>query len=207
MKNTLVFDVRNIRDGVFNNYEVEIPTSQLELDFEDMQFISIVRGIVQLLRHGEDNVYVKAEVSTAIEMQCGKCLEPFKMDIVATFEVQFTPNSNPAEIESDNVEDGERYYDGETFDISEDSRRALVIQIPIWPLCSQTCEGLCAGCGANLNEEYCTCENTDEVESGAPYVTSPFADLPQLLEAAKLENKSKPESRKEIISKNGTSKT
>ena len=56
MKDTLVFDARNIRDGVFNNHEVEILTSQLELDLDDVQFISPVRGTVQLLRHSEDNL-------------------------------------------------------------------------------------------------------------------------------------------------------
>jgi uncharacterized protein len=208
MKDTLVFDTRNIRDGVFNNHEVEILTSQLELDLEEVRFISPVRGSVQLLRHSEENVYVKAEVFTDVEMQCGRCLEPFEEDITATFELQFTPTDTPENIESAGVEDGERYYDGETFDISEDARQALIIQIPVWPLCSQTCEGLCHGCGVNLNEEHCTCQITDDIESEeTPSVNSPFAALPQLLETAKLENKSKSENRKEIISKNGTSKT
>lgn len=202
MKDTLVFDVRYIQDGVFNNHEVEIPTSQLELDLEDVRFINPVRGTVQLLRHSEDDIYVKAEIFTDVEMQCGKCLEPFEEDITATFELQFTPTNNPGEIE-----DGERYYDGETFDISEDARQALVIQIPVWPLCSQTCEGLCYECGINLNKEHCSCQNTDEIEPETPSVNSPFAVLPQLLETAKSENKSKSKNRKEIISKDGTSKT
>ena len=207
MKDTLVFDARNIRDGVFSNHEVKILTSQLELNLEDIRFISPVRGTIQLLRHSEDNIYVKAEVFTDIEMQCGRCLEPFEEDITATFELQFTPVHNPEDVKSEATGDGERYYDGETFDISEDARQALVIQIPVWPLCSQTCQGLCHGCGLNLNEGHCTCQNTDKIESEMPRVNSPFAVLPQLLETAKSENKSKAKNRKEIISKNGTSKT
>ena len=207
MKDTLVFDVRNIRDGIFNDYEVKVPASQLELNFEDVQFISPVHGTVQLLRHGEDNVYVKAEVFTDIEIQCGRCLDPFEENITATFELQFSPVSNPEDVESERIEDGERYYDGETFDISEDARQVLVIQIPVWPLCSQTCEGLCTQCGVNLNEENCICQETDDIESGTPQVNSPFAELPQLLASAKLENKPKSKKRKEITSKNGTSKT
>jgi uncharacterized protein len=208
MKDTLVFDARNIQDGVFNSHEVEILTSQLELDIEDIRFISLVRGTVQLLRHSEDNIYVKAEVFTDVEMQCGRCLEPFEEDITATFELQFTPTNNPEEIQVKGTEDGECYYDGETFDISEGARQALVIQIPVWPLCTQTCEGLCYGCGVNLNEEHCICQNIDDIESEeTPSVNSPFAVLPQLLETTKSENKSKSKNRKEIISKDGTSKT
>ena len=207
MKDTLVFDVRNIKDGDFNIHEVEVPTSRFDLNFEDVQFLSQVRVSVQLLRHGDDNVYIKAKVSTRTEMQCGKCLEMFNKDIEATYEVQFTPHRNPEKAEQDNIEDGERYYDGETFDLSDDTRNALVIQVPIWPLCSQNCEGLCHTCGANLNEAYCTCEETDEIEDNASDVTSPFADLSQLLEAAKMNDQTVPKDNKERISKNGTSET
>ena len=207
MKNTLVFDVRNIRDGVFNNHDIEVPSSQLAFSILDIEFVSPVRGSVQLLRHSEDNIYVKAEVSTEIEMQCGRCLDPFSIDIAGAFEIQFTPADNPEDMASGGFEDEERYYDGETFDISEDTRQALVIQIPIWPLCSQDCEGLCVGCGVNLNDEHCTCEDTDDFEDDTHRVNSPFAELPQLLASAKSENERKLKNRKEITSKNGTSKT
>ena len=207
MKNTLVFDVRNIRDGVFNNHDIEVPSLQLAFSILDIEFVSPVQGSVQLLRHSEDNIYVKAEVSAEIEMQCGRCLDPFSIDIAAAFEIQFTPADNHEDMASGGFEDEERYYDGETFDISEDTRQALVIQIPVWPLCSQECEGLCAGCGVNLNDEHCTCEDTDDFEDDTPRVNSPFAELPQLLASAKSENERKLKNRKELTSKNGTSKT
>lgn len=191
MKDTLVFDVRNIQDGVFNAHEVDIPISHFNFELEEVQFTSSIRGNVELLRHGEADVYVKSEVLTDIEMQCGKCLELFITDIEASFEIQFTPSNNPDEIESEYIEDGERYYDGETLDISEDTRRALMLQIPVWPFCSNKCEGLCLQCGVNLNEEECTCEESDVFDTDSSEVTSPFAELSQLLEAAKLESESK----------------
>lgn len=207
MKDTLVFDVRNIKDWDFNVYEIEIPPSKLELDLEDVEFMSQVRGSVNLLRHSDNDIYVKADVSTEIEMQCGKCLEMFLCDIAAMFEVQFTTNHSDNREDSADIEEGERIFDGETFDISEDTRRALVIQVPVWPLCSQECEGLCMNCGANLNEENCTCEDIDIIEDDVSDVSSPFAGLSQLLEAAKLENQEKTINSKERISKNGSSKT
>ena len=207
MKNTLVFDVRNIRGGVFDHHEIEVASSQLEFNISDIEFVSPVQGSVQFLRHSEDNIYVKAEVSAEIAMQCGRCLDPFSLDITGAFEIQFTPADKPEDLISGGFEDEERYYDGETFDISEDTRQALVIQIPVWPLCSEDCEGLCEGCGVNLNGEHCSCESTDDFEDDTPRVNSPFAELPQLLASAKLENESKLKDRKEITSKNGTSKT
>lgn len=191
MKDALVFDVRNIQDGVFNSHEVDIPISHFDFKLEEVQFTSSVRGNVALLRHGEADVYVKSEIITNIEMQCGKCLELFTTDIEATFEVQFTPSNNDDQVESEFIEEGERYYEGESLDISEDTRRALILQIPIWPLCSNKCEGLCLQCGVNLNEEQCTCDESDVLDTDSSEMTSPFAELSQLLEAAKLEGKSK----------------
>ncbi len=205
MKDTLIFDVRNIKDWDFNEYEVEIPPSRIQLEIDDVEFIDQVCGSVHLLRHGDNDVYVKADVSTEIEMQCGKCLEMFTNNIAATFEVQFTPDSNPEEEHSEEIDEGERYYDGETFDISEDTRRALVIQIPVWPLCSQMCEGLCQNCGTNLNDEICSCEGTEDAEGNVSDVSSPFADLSQMIETAKLENQNKSSNSKERFSKNGSS--
>lgn len=207
MKDTLVFDVRTIKNEDLNEYEVELQPPLLELEFDDVNFNSSVCGKVQLLCHGEDNIYVKAEVSTDIELQCGKCLDTYKEELGATFEIQFTPSTNSEEIDSGSVDDEERFYDGETFNISEDARQALVLQIPVWPLCSQVCEGLCSGCGINLNEEHCTCPETEVIQTDTQDTHSPFADLKQLLDAAKVENENKPKNRKEITLKNGTSKT
>ena len=207
MKNTLVFDVRTIKNDDFNEYEVEVQPSLLELELDDVNFNSSVCGKIQLLRHGEDNIYIKAQVNTDVELQCGKCLDAYIKDIKATFEIQLTPSTDSEEIEFGNVDDDERFYDGETFNISEDARQALVIQIPVWPLCSQVCEGLCSGCGINLNEENCTCPKTDVIQTDTSDTHSPFADLKQLLDTAKVETENKQQNRKEITLKNGTSKT
>ena len=190
MKDTLVFDVRTIRDGVFNEHKVDIPISQFEFDLDEVQFISSVQGDVKLLLHGISDVYVKAELNTDIELQCGKCLEPFTSNIDAIYEVQFTPNSRTEDVESQDFDDGERYYDGETFDITEDTRKALVLQVPVWPICSEMCEGLCHQCGVNLNEDNCPCEEKTEFETDILKTTSPFAELSQMLEASKLESES-----------------
>ncbi len=206
MKNTLVFDARKIQDGVFNKHELEVAAARIDLDFEEVQFISPVFCTVELLRHSEESIYVKAEVSTVIELQCGRCLEMFQMDIETFFEVQFTPDINDEDKDAFASEDEERYYDGETIDLSEDTRRALVIQIPIWSLCTEECEGLCAVCGTNLNDKDCICDVTEDVEETDYDTHSPFADLAQLLDAAKSDEKLEQQTRKELKSQNGTSK-
>lgn len=42
-------------------------------------------------------------------------------------------------------------------DITGDIRDTLLLSLPMKLLCSESCRGLCAGCGVNLNEEPCRC--------------------------------------------------
>jgi uncharacterized protein len=33
----------------------------------------------------------------------------------------------------------------------------VILALPTQPLCAESCRGLCASCGANLNRESCCC--------------------------------------------------
>ena len=37
----------------------------------------------------------------------------------------------------------------------------LMLALPVTPLCATPCKGLCASCGANLNEGMCSCEHEE----------------------------------------------
>ena len=45
------------------------------------------------------------------------------------------------------------YLDGEELDVRAWARDALVLALPVRILCAAECRGLCAVCGANLNED------------------------------------------------------
>lgn len=42
-------------------------------------------------------------------------------------------------------------------DVTPELREALLLAMPRFPLCSETCSGLCPQCGRNLNEGPCGC--------------------------------------------------
>lgn len=54
-------------------------------------------------------------------------------------------------------------YDGEYIDLTETIRETLILSEPMQVLCRSTCAGLCPACGANLNEEHCSCP-TDTID-------------------------------------------
>ena len=56
-------------------------------------------------------------------------------------------------------EDEETYpLSGEQLDLAPLVHDALLLELPIAPLCRDDCAGLCAACGADLNEEACGCD-------------------------------------------------
>ena len=175
IKDTLVFDLKDLRHEDFKAYEVLVPPAPLGLNYEEVEFNNPLSCGVRLLRQGDDNVYVTADIETKILVECGRCIIPFEVDISTTLELLFSMSSkSPEESEAD-----ERYYDGETVDISEDVRQVLVLEIPAWPLCSETCEGLCPQCGEDLNNSACSCAPTDET---AASTSNPFSVLSKMLE-------------------------
>jgi len=77
---------------------------------------------------------------------CMRCLEPSR----STFEVDARevdqPGSTDQELDSPYVEE-------EVVDVSAWVRDSLSLTLPAQLLCREECAGLCAECGANLNEE------------------------------------------------------
>jgi len=60
-------------------------------------------------------------------------------------------------------------------DLTEAARQYIETALPLQPLCSPTCQGLCPVCGTNLNVVTCTCATESASASG------PFAALAGLM--------------------------
>ena len=175
IRDTLVFDMKDLRHEDFKAFEALVPAVSLGLAYEEVEFIEPLSCAVQLFRQGDDNVYVAADIATKVSVECRRCISPFAVDVTTTLELLFAVGSESLE----QREADERYYDGETLDISEDVRQGLILEMPAWPLCSEMCEGLCSSCGAELNFEACSCEMTDEP---AVVDSNPFSVLSKILE-------------------------
>jgi uncharacterized protein len=70
-----------------------------------------------------------------------------------------------AEVRERYVAQSETDVDDEAYPLADDvidleplARDAVLLELPLAPLCSPDCQGLCPHCGINRNEEACTCE-------------------------------------------------
>lgn len=111
----------------------------------------------------DDEIVARGSLRAAFAVTCVRCLAPAQVtldepDVAVTF-VAVAPEAIAAlEI---SLEDPNTYtYAGEEIDLAPLLREALVLAIPIAPVCHEGCRGICSGCGAELNSEPCRCEET-----------------------------------------------
>jgi uncharacterized protein len=63
-------------------------------------------------------------------------------------------------------------YQGDTIDFTNEVQEQVLMEIPLKPLCSEGCKGLCSNCGADLNTGECCC-----ARSGAGFTFSALKDF------------------------------
>jgi uncharacterized protein len=109
----------------------------------------------------KDRYRVAGTLRTVLELTCSRCLEPFQQPVDATFDIRYLPQSEntgeaEGEVEEDDLSDA--FYRDEQIDLRQLMEEQFYLALPMKPLHSEDCKGLCPNCGANLNETTCNCE-------------------------------------------------
>jgi uncharacterized protein len=90
-----------------------------------------------------DGVLVTAEVEVPVSAECGRCLDPLDLQLVAPVQELYAYEPDPEDDESLTVS-------GDSLDLEPVVRDAVVLALPLNPLCDPDCPGLCPTCGARL---------------------------------------------------------
>ncbi len=99
-----------------------------------------------LLESVVEGVLVSGTASTVTRGQCSRCLDPVTEGRGECHRVVRLPDSTTDETtESTSVS---RIVD-DWIDLEPLVRDAVVLALPLAPLCSEDCAGLCSGCGMN----------------------------------------------------------
>jgi uncharacterized protein len=114
----------------------------------------------------KETVFIEGRVATTVEAPCGRCLEMTRLPVGASFKYTFCPPpADPKEEWELTAEDLDcAYYEEDTIDLDSLIFEQIMLQIPVKPLCGESCRGLCPHCGINLNTASCGCrtETFDE---------------------------------------------
>lgn len=104
-----------------------------------------------------EGVLVRGEMDTVLAAECRRCLTPLPVRVHDSLDLLFEPLSAEEEEELS----GEVYPlpdRGDSLDLGDAIREQLLLKIPDYVVCSESCRGLCPHCGAELNKETCNCE-------------------------------------------------
>jgi DUF177 domain-containing protein len=94
-----------------------------------------------------EGVLVTGSADAPLAGECARCLDPLTSAIEVSFQELYRYAPDPDEDDSDGEE---RFLDGDFLDMEPAFRDAVVLALPLSPLCRDDCPGLCAECGAKL---------------------------------------------------------
>ena len=106
------------------------------------------------------DIRLRGRLSTGLELQCARCLEPVKQDVEREFELLYRPLGADAGRDELSVTAAEAeigYYQGDGILLEDVLREQVLLALPLKVTCREDCKGLCPHCGKNLNEEQCSC--------------------------------------------------
>lgn len=163
MRKLLIIDVAKIPlEGL--EVDADLDEETLRLEGEE-SFILVDGRLSSRLERGDDeSVHVRGHLDARMQLDCGRCLEPFDMGVAQDLELFYLPHGRDAVPEDeDEVELSDRdmvvaYYRDHRLDLAEVVREQLLLAVPLKRVCRQDCQGLCPLCGVNRNSTPCGCK-------------------------------------------------
>ncbi|KIH77377.1 uncharacterized protein SAMN05660860_01999 [Geoalkalibacter ferrihydriticus] len=129
---------------------------------EECRFAGPVAGRVRAF-FANSIIEVEGRVETRVLLPCSRCLKELEMPLVADLTATFVGDlpqiegGEDDEVELTAEDMGMIPIEGDEIDLREIVQEQLVMELPLRPLCSSRCKGICPHCGANLNAGDCGC--------------------------------------------------
>ena len=147
-----VFDLRSLSRQP-GSYRDETRTATVPEGLNETGLTSVPAGTeVSLDLRFEavsEGVLVTGSVVGSLKGECARCLDPLTSDIEVEIQELYRYLPEPGE---DDDDEESRFLDGDRLDLEPAFRDAVVLALPLSPLCRDDCPGLCAECGAKLAE-------------------------------------------------------
>lgn len=142
-------------------HEIVQDLQAAELDLDPLAFSNSIHAALRLDRH-DPYFEFKIQLNTLAMAECDRCLEQCAVEIAVDAPMLFVAGSPP---KGDDVDDEEIVYVKPgtiELDLTKDLRDLTILAYSGRHLCCPECLGLCAQCGANLNEGRCSCSETSD---------------------------------------------
>ena len=156
-RSPFVFDVRELgrRPGAMLQFDRDLPAADLigggtnTLDglytaesadlLLDLRVESVVEGVLGTGR-----------ISGSLVGECVRCLDPVEVEVDADFQELFYYDL--ADLTPEEVEEAQLVVE-DLLDVAALVHDAVMLELPLQPLCEEDCAGLCAECGIRLADD------------------------------------------------------
>jgi len=112
---------------------------------------------VAVLDSAVGGIEVTAEIRAPWQGECRRCLRPVIGELRCEVRELYRTR---ADQEAADPDEDTYALEGDHLDLRPLVRDALLLELPIAPLCQEDCRGLCPTCGMDLNSGSCGCPST-----------------------------------------------
>lgn len=160
----MFLDINTIgREKVFIDEHLDLPA--LEWAAGEALEVLRVRLKGEAAREGR-GVELIARLDARLEVACSRCLEAFTFDVnvdvkrILIAEPADGDETTPRVPVDDDDEETLRVPGGRAL-LEDVAAEQIYLSLPLKPVCSTACKGLCPQCGANRNIGTCGCRSED----------------------------------------------
>lgn len=108
-----------------------------------------------------DHIRVEGRVETRVSLSCARCLAAYDAQLDSSFTIFYTKDRGVPQDEEVELTERELIsatYEGDEIDLAPEVAEHVIMELPVKPLCSENCRGLCSRCGIDLNNSSCDCD-------------------------------------------------
>jgi len=131
----------------------------------DFSFLAPVTAHLEITKEGR-SFFVTGDIKASLRLVCSRCAKEYDFLYDSPFTAYYERAGKGEKEHELHPEDLEvNFIDGDELDTADLLLGQIVYELPMQPLCSQECKGLCQRCGMDLNLGKCSCPAEEKPES------------------------------------------
>jgi uncharacterized protein len=145
----------------------DIPSEGIEVDLNEIieseKIVSPIKAHLRIEKI-DSEIVIKGEMMADVKLQCSRCLKDFHNMLTVPVDVVYHPIEELKGAEKYEIKGGELdmdFYSGEEMDLLALLNEQVLLNLPMKPLCDDSCKGICLTCGTDLNAGMCNCIEKD----------------------------------------------
>ncbi len=143
-----------------SRFHFEESGSELELPEKEATLSGPARVDITVLKSGTELIF-EVSVNTSIQLECARCVKNFSLPVQANFRFILLLDDKRAGLDTGDEDYTFLSSQENSYDLAPRVRDAIILSVPLKPLCMADCKGLCPVCGLDLNYENCNCRREE----------------------------------------------